>query len=72
MREFPVMRVIGLVHGTEAFPAGIKRTASQMEQLNQASMAAKNLGQTPTGSQNALTVAMNMLSAYNSPSSSQF
>jgi hypothetical protein len=42
-----------------------------MEQLNQASSAAKNLGQTPTGSQNALTDVMNMFSGYNSPSPSQ-
>ena len=51
--------------------AQAQQQASQMEQLNQASTAAKNLGQTPTGSQNALTDVMNMFSGYNSPSPSQ-
>jgi hypothetical protein len=51
--------------------AQAQRQANQMEQLNQASTAAKNLGQTPTGSQNALTDVMNMFSGYNSPSPSQ-
>jgi hypothetical protein len=51
--------------------AQAQQQASQMEQLNQASTAAKNLGQTPTGSQNALTDVMNMFSGYNSPSASQ-
>jgi hypothetical protein len=51
--------------------AQAQQQAAQMEQLNQASTAAKNLGQTPTGSQNALTDVMNMFSGYNSPSPSQ-
>jgi hypothetical protein len=51
--------------------AQAQQQANQMEQLNQASTAAKNLGQTPTGSQNALTDVMNMFSGYNSPSPSQ-
>jgi hypothetical protein len=51
--------------------AQAQQQAAQMEQINQASTAAKNLGQTPTGSQNALTDVMNMFSGYNSPSASQ-
>ena len=51
--------------------AQAQQQAAQMEQINQASTAAKNLGQTPTGSQNALTDVMNMFSGYNSPSPSQ-
>jgi hypothetical protein len=51
--------------------AQAQQQAAQMEQINQASSAAKNLGQTPTGSQNALTDVMNMFSGYNSPSPSQ-
>ena len=51
--------------------AQAQQQAAQMEQLNQASTAAKNLGQTPTGSQNALSDVMNMFSGYNSPSPSQ-
>ena len=51
--------------------AKAQQQAAQLEQLNQASTAAKNLGQTPTGSQNALTDVMNMFSGYNSPSPSQ-
>jgi hypothetical protein len=51
--------------------AQAQQQAAQMEQLNQASTAAKNLGQTPTGNQSALTDVMNMFSGYNSPSPSQ-
>lgn len=44
---------------------------AQMDQLNQASQTAKNLGQTPTNGQNAMTDVINMFSGYNSPSASQ-
>jgi hypothetical protein len=42
-----------------------------MDQLNQASQTAKNLGQTPTTGQNAMTDVINMFSSYNSPSPMQ-
>jgi len=51
--------------------AQAQQQAAQMEQINQASTAAKNLGQTPTNSQNALTDVMSMFSGYNSPSPQQ-
>jgi hypothetical protein len=44
---------------------------AQMDQLNQASQTAKNLGQTPTTGQNAMTDVINMFSGYNSPSPMQ-
>jgi hypothetical protein len=44
---------------------------AQMDQLNQASQTAKNLGQTPTNGQNAMTDVINMFSGYNSPSPMQ-
>lgn len=44
---------------------------AQMDQLNQASQTAKNLGQTPTNGQNAMTDVINMFSGYNSPSPQQ-
>ena len=44
---------------------------AQMDQLNQASQTAKNLGQTPTNGQNAMTDVINMFSGYNSPSPTQ-
>jgi hypothetical protein len=42
-----------------------------LDQLNQASQTAKNLGQTPTTGQNAMTDVINMFSGYNSPSPMQ-
>ena len=44
---------------------------AQMDQLNQASQTAKNLGQTPTNGQYAMTDVINMFSGYNSPSPMQ-
>jgi len=44
---------------------------AQLDQLNQASQTAKNLGQTPTTGQNAMTDVINMFSGYNSPSPMQ-
>jgi hypothetical protein len=44
---------------------------AQLDQLNQASQTAKNLGQTPTNGQNAMTDVINMFSGYNSPSPMQ-
>lgn len=44
---------------------------AQMDQLNQASQTAKNLGQTPTNGQNAMSDVINMFSGYNSPSPQQ-
>ena len=44
---------------------------AQLDQLNQASQTAKNLGQTPTNGQNAMTDVINMFSGYNSPSPQQ-
>ena len=40
---------------------------AQMDQLNQVSQTATNLGQTPTNIQNVMTDVINMFSGYNSP-----